>query len=154
MRGVNELTIVGNLGGDPEVRTTGGGTVVATFSVGVNAREKRQGEWQDHTEWFRVVCWGSTAEAIGKYLRKGAPVLVLGRLRTEQWKDQDGNDRRSTKVYARGVTFLGGGQREPGDERQQQGNRSGTEPQGDSGYGGGQGGGQSGPGGPDDDIPF
>jgi single-strand DNA-binding protein len=156
VRGWNHLTIAGNLGGDPETRVTGTGVTVATFSVGVNAREKRQGEWVDHTEWFRCVCWGSTAEAVGKFLRKGSGAFVAGRVRTETWKDQDGNDRRQTKLYANTVLFLGspGGQRsEGGEPRGGTGgrNQGGTGYGDDPGYGGA---GQAGPGGPDDDIPF
>lgn len=158
MRGVNLLTIAGNLGSDPETRTTGSGTTVANLSVGVTTREKRQGEWTDHTEWFRIVCWSSLAEACAKFLRKGAPVLVVGRLRTEEWTDKDGNKRRAVRVYADQVTFLGSGQRDgqQGGGGSAGGNQGGTSGGDESGYGGGggYGGGAEGPYDSDSDIPF
>lgn len=106
---VNKVILVGNLGADPEVRPAGQ-TSVANLRIATTERQKSaDGEWSDHTEWHAVVCWGRTAENVGKFLKKGRQVYVEGRLRTRKWTDKSGVDKYSTEVVADVVHFLGGG---------------------------------------------
>lgn len=106
--GFVKVTLIGNLGKDPEVRFTGSGTAVANLSVGCTERVKIKDKWEAVTEWVRVVAFGKTAENAGQYLAKGKQVYVEGRLQTKKWKDKEGNERYSTEVVAHQVLFLGG----------------------------------------------
>lgn len=109
-KSLNRILIIGNLGADPEVRTTPGGTRVANLRVATNERWKdRDGNPQEHTEWHRVSLYGATAEIAEKYLRKGGRVFVEGSLRTDKWTDRDGNDRYTTEVRGRNIILLDGG---------------------------------------------
>lgn len=104
---LNKCMVIGNLGGDPEMRYTPSGAAVTTMSVAANRNYKdRDGEWQSETEWFRVVCWNETAERSAEYLRKGDKVYVEGRMQTRQWEDQQGNKRYTTELIANRVTSL------------------------------------------------
>lgn len=108
--GVNKVILIGNLGQDPEVRFTGGGTAVANLRVACSDRFKnRSGEWEDRTEWVSVVVFGKTAENCGEYLKKGRQIYAEGRLQTRQWEDRDGNKRYTTEVVANQILFLQGG---------------------------------------------
>jgi single-strand DNA-binding protein len=99
--------IIGNLGRDPEMRYTAGGQAVTQFTVAVNRNFRGQnGDWQEETEWFRVVAWGPLAERTAEYLRKGRKVYVEGRLQTRQWEDRDGQKRYTTELIAQTVTAL------------------------------------------------
>ncbi|MFA5801267.1 MAG: single-stranded DNA-binding protein [Thermoleophilia bacterium] len=104
---INKVILVGNLGADPEVRNTNSGSQVASLRVATTDRRKVGSEWQDHTEWHKVTCFGKTAENAGKYLKKGRQVYIEGRLQTSKWKDKDGNDRYTTEIVAEIVRFLG-----------------------------------------------
>ena len=154
---VNKAIVVGNLGKDPEVRYTSGGSAVCNFTVATNEQWKdKSGQKQERTEWHRIVAWGKTAELCGEYLSKGRTVYVEGRIQTRDWQDRDGNKRYTTEIVAQTVQFLDKGGSGGGA-------RGGS---GGGGSGGGGGGGQSGPddfgppppgfdgGGSDDDIPF
>lgn len=104
---LNKCMIIGNLGRDPEMRYTSGGQAVTQFTVAVNRNYKNQaGEWQEETEWFRVVAWGPLAERTAEYLRKGRKVYVEGRLQTRQWDDREGQKRYTTELVASTVTQL------------------------------------------------
>lgn len=104
---LNKAMIIGNLGRDPEMRYTPSGQPVTQFTVAVNRNYRDQnGEWQEETEWFRVVCWGQLAERTAEYLRKGRKVYVEGRLQTRQWEAQDGTKRTTTELIASTVTPL------------------------------------------------
>jgi single-strand DNA-binding protein len=104
----NKITIVGNLGRDPELRYTPQGTAVCNFSVATNERRKdKTGDFQDHTTWFRVTLWGKQAETASKYLTKGSPIYIEGRLRVEEWSDRDGKNRHTLEVHATDMQFLG-----------------------------------------------
>ena len=98
---LNKATLIGNLGADPEVRTTSTGTVV-TFNIATSEswKDARSGERVEKTEWHRIVIWN---EGLGKiaetYLRKGAKVYVEGAIRTRRWQDQSGADRTSTEIH-------------------------------------------------------
>lgn len=107
---INRVTLVGNLGQDPETKSTPSGQSVAQLRVATTSTYKdREGNRQEATEWHTVVVWGKQAEACGKYLTKGRQVYVEGRLATRKWTDKDGKDRYSTEVVAETVRFLGGG---------------------------------------------
>lgn len=145
---VNKVILVGHLGADPETRTTGGGTTVANLRLATSERVKKDDQWQDHTEWHRVVCFGRTAENVSRFLKKGRQVYIEGRLRTNKWTDKEGHERYTTEVIADQVHFLGqgGGARE---------SREGAGNGGGSAYGSTGGGpDQSGGAGGDEDIPF
>lgn len=104
---LNKCMIIGNLGRDPEMRYTPSGQPVTQFTVAVNRNYKNQaGEWQEETEWFRIVAWGPLAERTAEYLRKGRKVYVEGRLQTRQWEGQDGQKRYTTELVANTVTPL------------------------------------------------
>jgi single-strand DNA-binding protein len=104
---LNKVMIIGNLGRDPEMRYTPSGQPVTQFTVAVNRNYKNQaGEWQEETEWFRIVAWGPLAERTAEYLRKGRKVYVEGRLQTRQWEGQDGQKRYTTELIANTVTPL------------------------------------------------
>ena len=122
MRGVNKVTIIGNVGSDPEMKYTASGTAVANFSVATNESwTGKDGQKQEHTEWHKVVAWARLAEICGQYLSKGSPVYLEGSLRTRQWEDKDGNNRYTTEINARDIQFLGSGGREGGGQGQGQG---------------------------------
>jgi single-strand DNA-binding protein len=111
---LNKVMIIGNLGRDPEMRYTPNGQAVTQFTVAVNRRHRdQQGEWQEETEWFRVVAWGPLAERTAEYLRKGRKVYVEGRLQTRSWEGQDGQKRYTTELIANTVSPL---DRRPTDE--------------------------------------
>ena len=94
MASVNRVFLIGNLGADPEVRYTSGGTAVANFRIATSEvwTDKASGERQERTEWHNVTFFGRLAEIAGEYLRKGSQVYVEGSLRTEKWQDKNGNE--------------------------------------------------------------
>lgn len=105
MPNINRITIAGHLGRDPEIKYTSNNKAVARFSVAVSERQKVGDEWQDKTEWFSVVAWERSAEYAGKYLEKGAAVLVEGRVQTREY-EKDGEKRRVVEVIASSVHGL------------------------------------------------
>jgi len=125
---LNKAMIIGNLGRDPEMRYTPSGQAVTQFTVAVNRNYKGQnGEWQEETEWFRVVVWGQQAERAAEYLRKGNKVYIEGRLQTRQWEDKDGQKRYTTALVANQVTNL---ERRSRDEDGDPGPATGSAPGG------------------------
>lgn len=104
----NKIILVGNLGKDPELRYTPQGTAVCSFTLATNERRRdKSGEHQDVTTWFRVTLWGNQAETASKYLAKGRPVYIEGRLRVEEWTDRDNNNRFTLEVNATDMQFIG-----------------------------------------------
>jgi single-strand DNA-binding protein len=104
---LNKCMIIGNLGGDPEMRYTAGGKPVTQLRVAVNHSYRGQNnEWQKETEWFRVVVWGDAAERAAERLRKGSKVYIEGRLQTREWQDREGQKRFTTELVAQTVTPL------------------------------------------------
>jgi single-strand DNA-binding protein len=104
----NKITIIGNLGRDPELRYTPQGDAVCNFSVAVNEKRRdRGGELQDVTTWFRVTLWRKLAETASKYLTKGSPVYIEGRLHVEEWIDREGKNRYTLEVTASDLHFIG-----------------------------------------------
>ena len=108
MASINKVILIGNLGRDPEVRYTQGGTAVANFTMATTERwSDPSGERKERTEWHRIVVWGKQAEIAGEYLRKGRSVYVEGSLQTREWTDRDGNKRYTTEVKAQRFQMLG-----------------------------------------------
>jgi single-strand DNA-binding protein len=108
-RGINKVILIGNLGQDPELRYTAGGTAVANMRIATNETYKdREGNLVENTEWHSVVAWDRLAEICGEFLSKGRQVYIEGSLHTRQWEDKDGNTRYSTEVKAREMQMLGG----------------------------------------------
>jgi single-strand DNA-binding protein len=104
---VNEVTLIGRLGGDPEVRFLQDGKAVANFSmVTSESWTDKSGEKQEKAEWHKIVVWGKTAENCGKYIGKGSQVYVRGTIRNKTWEDADGNKKYSVEIEAREVKFL------------------------------------------------
>jgi single-strand DNA-binding protein len=104
----NKVIIVGNLGRDPELRYTPQGTAVCNFSMATTEKRRdKSGEYQDVTTWFRVTLWDKKAEVAAKYLQKGKPVYIEGRLKIDEWTDRDGKDRYTLDVTATDMQFIG-----------------------------------------------
>jgi single-strand DNA-binding protein len=105
-RSLNQVTLMGNLTRDPELRQTPNGQNVTSFSLALNRAYKDQsGEWQEATDYIDCVCWGPLAERVAQYLSKGRRCLVQGRLQSRSW-EQDGAKRSKVEVLANDVTFL------------------------------------------------
>lgn len=155
----NKAILVGNLGRDPEVRSTTSGQTVANFPIATNRRWRdRDGQKREETEWHDIVVWGRQAEIAAQYLTKGRRVLVEGRIQTRSWDDQQSGEKKyRTEIVCdnfqmlggRGDDFGGGGGGDYGG-----GGRGGGYGGGGGGYGGGGGGDTGGGGGGDDDQDF
>ncbi|MGH7665105.1 MAG: single-stranded DNA-binding protein, partial [Gemmatimonadaceae bacterium] len=112
-RSLNKVTLLGNLGSDPEVRSTSGGNRVATFSLATSRSwNSASGERQEKTEWHRCVVWNNKtstlADVVERYLKKGKQVYVEGRIEYRQWQDKDNQTRYSTEINVRELIMLGG----------------------------------------------
>jgi single-strand DNA-binding protein len=113
-RSLNKVTLIGNLGNDPEVRSTTGGNRVATFSLATSRSwNDASGTKQEKTEWHRCVVWNTKssqlADIVEKYVKKGDKLYVEGRIEYRQWQDKDGQTRYSTEINVRELIMLGGG---------------------------------------------
>ncbi|MBO6586142.1 MAG: single-stranded DNA-binding protein [Gracilimonas sp.] len=138
MSSLNKAMLIGNLGQDPEVRYTQSNTAVATLSIATSERFKdSNGEYQERTEWHRVVAWGRTAEICQQYLSKGSKVYIEGPIQTRQWEDKDGQKRYTTEIKALQMVMLdsrgnsGGGnqpQQRPNQNQNQNQNQGGGKP--------------------------
>ncbi|MCF8068929.1 MAG: single-stranded DNA-binding protein [Desulfobacterales bacterium] len=142
--GLNKVTLIGNLGRDPEMKYTPGGLAVCNFSIATTETYKnKNGEKVDKTEWHRIVAFSRLAEICGEYLSKGKQIYLEGKIQTRDWEDKDGNKRYTTEIVANQMIMLG----QKGGGGDFAGSSDNNQPSG--GY---QGGGPAGP--PDDDIPF
>ncbi len=113
-RSLNKVQLIGNLGSDPEVRSTTGGSRVATFSLATSRQwNSPSGEKQEKTEWHRCVVWNSKgsglADVVEKYCKKGVKIFVEGRIEYRQWQDKENQTRYSTEINVRELIMLGGG---------------------------------------------
>ncbi len=107
MAGVNKAILIGNLGKDPEVRQLESGVKVATFSMATSETYKtKDGNKVEQTEWHNIVLWRGLAEVAEKYLKKGNPVYIEGRIRTRSWEDKEGNKRYTTEIIGDNMTML------------------------------------------------
>lgn len=167
MASLNKVMLIGNLGKDPEVRAIPSGVKVANFSIATSENYTgKDGNKVEKTEWHNIVMWRGLAEVAEKYLKKGSPVFIEGRLQTRSWDDQSGNKRYTTEIVADNMVMLGG-RRDGGSGGGEEGGSYGG-----GGYGSGRpsGGGYSGggstssggsssaggsvPPAPEDDLPF
>ena len=122
MFGINRVTLIGNLGADPEVRKTASQQTVTQFSLATSESwVNKEGERQEKTEWHRIVIWGKLAETCAKHLAKGRQVFIEGRLQTRSWETEQGQKRFTTEVIANQVLFLGRAPQSIGKEDQQDG---------------------------------
>jgi len=106
---LNKVTLIGNLGADPDVRYMPTGGAVTNINLATTRRwkDKQSGERRDETEWHRVVFFGRLAEVAGEYLKKGRQVYIEGRLHTNKWQDKEGVDRYTTEIIASEMQMLG-----------------------------------------------
>ncbi len=156
MADVNHVILIGRLTRDAELKYTAGGQAVCKFSLAVNRRRKSGDQWVEEANFFDVVLWGRSGEAINQYLVKGKQIAVEGELRQDRW-EQDGQNRSKVEIMANNVQLLGGGNaggggsaspsysNAPGQQERRGGNarpasRDGAEEGGDEGFA--------------DDIPF
>ena len=156
---INRIVMTGNLTRDPELRSLQSGMSVCSLRIASNTRRKDQstGEWVDKANYFSVTVWGAQGENCARFLSKGRPVAIDGRLEWREWQDQQGNNRQSVEIIADNVQFLGGREEGMGGG----GNGGGFTPRSDvpvdtndfvAAPAGGGGGGS--PAASDDDIPF
>jgi single-strand DNA-binding protein len=109
-KGVNKVLLLGNVGKDPEIRSTTGGTIIASFSLATADRQKdQQGNWQDKTEWHNLVAFSRTAEIVRDYVKKGTQLYVEGKIQTRSWDDKEsGQKKYKTEILVNELTLLGG----------------------------------------------
>ncbi len=110
-KGVNKVFLLGNVGKDPEIRSTAGGMIVASFSLATADRQKdQQGNWQDKTEWHNLVAFSRTAEIVRDYVKKGTQLFVEGKIQTRSWDDKEsGQKKYRTEILVNEMSLLGGG---------------------------------------------
>jgi len=109
MNNINRVVITGNLTADPELRSTPSGTPVCSLRIACNTRRKEDGEWVDKPNYFNVTVWGGQGENVARYLSKGRPVAVDGRLEWREWETQEGAKRQAIDIIADSVQFLSNG---------------------------------------------
>ncbi len=102
----NKITVIGNVGRDPEMRYTPNGAALTEFSVATNRRYTSGGERREETEWFNVTAFGRLGEIVSQYVTKGSKVYVEGRFRSRSWEGQDGMTRHRNEITANEVVFL------------------------------------------------
>lgn len=169
-RSLNKVMLIGNIGSEPEIKTTGAGTKFAKVSLATNRTFKdRQGQQQEKTEWHRLTFWDRLAELVEQYVKKGDRIYVEGRIEYSTTEDDKGNQRFWTDITVNEMVLLGGAGGAGGGGGFEGGSRGGYEGGGggrggyQSGRGGGRGGSQGGGGGggstspfdsQDDDLPF
>jgi single-strand DNA-binding protein len=107
---INRVVLTGNLTRDPELRSTASGMSVCSLRIASNTRRKNQatGEWEDKPNFFDVTVWGAQGENCARFLSKGRPVALDGRLEWREWETQNGDKRQSVEIVADAVQFLGG----------------------------------------------
>jgi single-strand DNA-binding protein len=150
MANVNRVVVSGNLTRDPELRQLPGGSSVCKLRIAVNTRKKDRdtNQWNDVPNYFDVTVWGAQGENVAKYLQKGSPLLIDGRLEWREWQAQDGTNRQAVEIIAENTQFIGGrdaGAGAGGQDRSGGGGEFAPGP--DRGL-------QSVPAADDDDIPF
>ncbi len=147
MANVNRVVVSGNLTKDPELRQLAGGNSVCKLRIAVNTRKKDRdsNQWSDVPNYFDVTVWGAQGENVAKYLQKGSPLLIDGRLEWREWQAQDGTNRQSVEIIAENTQFIGG--RDSGGQDRSGGGGGEFAPGPDRGL-------QSVPAADDDDIPF
>lgn len=109
-KSVNKVILLGNVGKDPEIRSTPGGTMVANFTLATSDRQKdAQGNWQDHTEWHNLKAFNRTAEIVRDYVKKGTKLYIEGKITTNSWDDKEtGQKRYRTEIVVFDLSLLSG----------------------------------------------
>lgn len=109
-KGVNKVLLLGNVGKDPEIRSSQGGMTIASFSLATADRQKDQtGQWTDKTEWHNLVAFGRTAEIVRDYVKKGTQIFVEGKIQTRSWDDKEsGQKKYRTEILINDMSLLGG----------------------------------------------
>jgi single-strand DNA-binding protein len=109
-KSVNKVILLGNVGKDPEIRATPGGTMVASFSLATTDRTKDQsGNWSDRTEWHNLVAFQRTAEIIRDYVKKGSKLYVEGKIQTRSWDDKTSGEKKyRTEIIVNDISLLSG----------------------------------------------
>lgn len=110
--GLNQVTLIGNLGSDPELKQTNAGAVLVMRIATTESYLDRNRQRQERTEWHTVIVWGNRAEGLARILGKGHKVGITGGLRTQSWEANDGTKRYRTEIHAQRVVLCGGGQRQ------------------------------------------
>lgn len=107
-RGINKVILIGNLGGDPQVRYSPSGAAMTSINLATTDswKDKQSGEQQDRTEWHKLVFFNRLAEIAGEYLRKGSKIYVEGSLRTRKWQDKNGVERYTTEILVNEMQML------------------------------------------------
>jgi single-strand DNA-binding protein len=118
MNNINRVVITGNLTADPELRSTPNGKPVCSLRIACNTRRKSGEEWVDKPNFFNVTVWGAQGENAARYLSKGRPVAVDGRLEWREWETQEGDKRQAVDIIADSVQFLNSGNGAAGEERE------------------------------------
>ena len=118
-RSVNKVTLLGNVGKDPEIRSTAGGTMVANLTLATSDRQKdAQGNWQDRTEWHNLVAFTRTAEIVRDYVKKGSKLYIEGKIQTRSWDDKEsGQKRYKTEILVNELVLLTGREEGGGSSR-------------------------------------
>ena len=107
-RSLNKVMLIGNVGSDPEIKTTGGGTKIAKLSLATNRTfSDRSGQQQEKTEWHRLTFWDRLADLVEQYVKKGDRLYIEGRLEYSQTEDDKGNQRFWTDIVVREMVMLG-----------------------------------------------
>jgi single-strand DNA-binding protein len=109
-KSVNKVFLLGNVGKDPEIRSTGGGTMVANFSLATSDRfQDQQGNWQERTEWHNLVAFKRTAEIVRDYVKKGSKLYIEGKIQTRSWDDKEtGAKKYRTEIIVNDLSLLSG----------------------------------------------
>ena len=109
-KSVNKVILLGNVGKDPEIRSTGGGTMVANFTLATTDRQKdASGNWQDRTEWHNLVAFTRLAEIVRDYVKKGSKLYIEGKIQTRSWDDKEsGQKRYRTEIIVNDLSLLSG----------------------------------------------
>jgi single-strand DNA-binding protein len=106
-KSVNKVILLGNVGKDPEIRSTPGGTMVANFTLATSDRfQDQQGNWQDRTEWHNLVAFKRTAEIVRDYVKKGSKLYIEGKIQTRTWDDKDGAKHYKTEILVNDLSLL------------------------------------------------
>ena len=109
-KSVNKVILLGNVGKDPEIRSTGGGTMVASFTLATSDRyQDAQGNWQDRTEWHNLKAFKRTAEIVRDYVKKGSKLYIEGKITTDSWEDKETHQKRyRTEIIVLDLSLLSG----------------------------------------------
>lgn len=103
---LNKIMLMGRLGQDPEIYHAQSGTVITNFSLATSESYKKGDDWEERTEWHKIVVFGNTAEACANYLKKGSLVYIEGRMQTRNYQDKNGNEKYITEIILNEIKFL------------------------------------------------